>query len=75
MKARLATLTTEEKMKLRAAHKAAMKDPTVQAAKAEKSTDKRAFRKAVREAMLKADPSVGPILEKLKEEHHAAKKG
>ena len=69
----LASLTPEERGKLRAAHKAAMQDPTVEAAKADKSTNKRAFRMAVRNAMLKADPSVGPILEKLKEERHPGK--
>ena len=73
MRQRLASLTPEEKQKLRAAHKAAMQDPAVQAAKANKSTDKRGFRTAVREAMLKSDPSVGPILEKLKEERHPGK--
>ena len=69
----LASLTPEERGKLRAAHKAAMQDPTVEAAKAEKGTNKKAFRMAVRNAMLKADPSVGPILEKLKEERHPGK--
>ena len=73
MRQRLASLSPEEKQKLRAAHKAAMQDPTVQAAKANKSSDKKAFRMAVREAMLKSDPSVGPILEKLKEERHPGK--
>ena len=66
------SLSPEEKQKLRAAHKAAMQDPTVQAAKADKG-NKRAFRKAVKEAMIKADPSVAAILEKRKEERHPGK--
>ena len=67
------SLTPEEKGKIRAAHKAAMQDPAVKAAEANKSTNKRAYRMAVRDAMLKADPSVGAILEKRKEERHPGK--
>ena len=73
MRQRFASLTPEEKQKLRAAHKAAMQDPAVQAAKANKSSNKRAFRMAVRNAMLKSDPTVGPILEEMKEERHPGK--
>ena len=75
MRARLASLTPEERQKLRAANKAAMQDPNVQALKAEKGDKghKREFMKARREAMIKADPSVAPILEKLKEERHPGK--
>lgn len=73
MRARLAVLTPEEKQKLRAANKAALQDPAVQALKADKGNNKRAFMKARREAMIKADPSVAAILEKLKEERHPGK--
>lgn len=65
--ARFKALTPEEQAKLRAANKAARKDPAFIAAKAERKTNPKAFREARRAAMLKADPSVGPILEKMKE--------
>ncbi len=64
-------LTPEEQQKLKAAHKAAMQDPTVKAAEANKNNGKeghRAYNEARRAAMIKADPSVGPILDKMKEE-------
>ena len=67
----LAKLTPEERQKLRAAHQAAMQDPSVKAAEAEKAgdrKDKRAYRETMRAAMIKADPSVQPILDKMKEE-------
>ena len=67
----LAKLTPEERQKLKAAHQAAMQDPSVKAAEAEKAgdrKDKRAYREAMRAAMIKADPSVQPILDKMKEE-------
>ena len=63
----LEALTPEERQTLRAAHKAAMQDPSVKAAEATRATDKRGYRQAVRAAMLKANPSVGPILEKMRE--------
>ena len=73
LRKKLALLTPEERQKLRAANKAAMQDPAVQAAKANRANDRRAFARARREAMLKADPSVAPILEKLREERHPGK--
>lgn len=63
----LSALTPEERQKLRAAHKAAEQDPAVKTAEATRATDKRGYREAVRAAMLRADPSVGPILEKMRE--------
>ena len=67
MRERLAILTPEERQKFMAAHQKAMQDPAVKAAEATRATDKKGFHKAMREAMLRADPSVGPILEKLRE--------
>ncbi len=61
-------LTPEERQKLKAAHQAALQDPAVKSAEAGRDTDKagkKAYREAVRAAMLKADPSVKPILEKI----------
>lgn len=72
---RLAGLTPEEKMKLRHAHKAALQDPAVKAIEGERSTNKKAYNKAVREAMIRADSSVGPILEKMRENRKARRQG
>ncbi len=68
MRARaMSRLTPEEQGKMRAARKAAMQDPEVKAAEATRTTDKKGYRKTVIAAMIKADPSVAPILEKLRE--------
>ena len=63
----LEVLTPEERQTLREAHKAAMQDPSVKAAEATRSTDKRGYRQAVRAAMVKSNPNVAPILEKMRE--------
>lgn len=67
-----AKLTPEEQQKIKAAHKAAKDDPAVKAADAGRGTKegRKAYQDAVRAAMIKADPSVEPILEKMKEERH-----
>lgn len=57
------SLTPEEREKLKAAHQAAKNDPNVVQAR-------KAFQDARQAAMLKADPTLAPVLEKLK----AAKK-
>lgn len=59
-------LAPEDRQKLMAARKAALADPAVQSAKA--GGDKRAAAKAMREAMLRSDPSVGPLLDKVRAE-------
>ncbi len=74
MKGKLATLTPEEREKLKAAHEKAKEDPAVKAAEATKDTDKKGFHKIMAEAMVRADPSVAPILEKLHEEGKHGKK-
>lgn len=57
-------LSPEDRQKLRQARQAGLADPAVQAAKA--SGDKRAAAEAMRAAMLRSDPSVGPILDKVR---------
>ncbi len=42
-----------------------MRDPVVQAAFATREADRRAFREAMRSALLKADPSLAPTIERL----------
>ena len=67
-RARWANLNDEERAKLRAAHEKAMADPAVQAARDRLRQARREFREVMRPAMLKADPSIQPILEKLRAE-------
>jgi hypothetical protein len=66
--ARLANLTEDERGRLRAAYQKASQDPAVQAAREKLKQARREFREVMRPALLKADPSVQPILEKLRAE-------
>jgi len=62
---RLANLSPEERQKLQATRQKAMQDPAVQAARDKMRQARREFRDAMHAAMLKADPSVQPILNKI----------
>lgn len=62
---RLANLSPEERQKLQAVHQKAMQDPTVQAAHDKMREAHKEFRDAMKAAMLKADPSIQPILNKI----------
>ena len=62
---RLANLSPEERQKLQAAHQKAMQDPAVQAAHDKMRAAHKEFRDAMHAAMLKADPSIQPILNKI----------
>jgi hypothetical protein len=64
----LANLTEDERARLRAAHQKAMMDPAVQAAREKLRQARREFREILRPALLKADPSIQPILDKLRAE-------
>jgi hypothetical protein len=66
--ARLASLTEDERARLRAAHQKALQDPAVQAAREKLKQARREFRETLRPALLKADPSIQPILDKLRAE-------
>jgi hypothetical protein len=66
--ARLANLNDDERNRLRAAYQKALQDPAVQAAREKMKQARREFREVMRPALLKADPSVQPILEKLRAE-------
>ncbi len=63
--ANLANLTPAERKELRAAHAKAKQDPAYQAAK----TRMREAREAMRAALLKADPNIQPILNKIPQGH------
>jgi hypothetical protein len=67
-RARWASLSEEERAKLKAAHQAAMADPAVRAARDKLRQARREFREVLRPALLKADPSVQPILERMRAE-------
>ena len=67
-RARWANLSEEDRAKLRAAHEKAMADPAVQAARDRLRQARREFRELMRPAMLKADPTIQPILDKLRAE-------
>jgi hypothetical protein len=67
-RARWAILNEEERAKLKAAHQKAMADPAVRAARDRFRQARREFRELMRSALLKADPSVQPILEKMRAE-------
>jgi len=67
-RARWANLTEEERSKLKAAHQKAMADPAVRAARDRLRQARREFRDLLRPALLKADPSIQPILEKMRPE-------
>ena len=65
-RARFANLTEDERSRLRAAHQKAMQDPALQAAREKLRQARREFREILRPALLKADPSIQPILDKLR---------
>ena len=65
-RARWANLSEEERTRLRAAHDKALADPAVQAAREKLRQARREFREVLRPALLKADPSIQPILDKLR---------
>jgi Spy/CpxP family protein refolding chaperone len=67
-RARFANLTDDERARLRNAHEKAMMDPAVQAARERLRQARREFREILRPALLKADPSIQPILDKLRSE-------
>jgi hypothetical protein len=67
-RARWASLSEEERSKLKAAHQKAMGDPAVWAAREKLRQARREFRDVLRPALLKADPSIQPILEKMRRE-------
>ena len=67
-RARWASLNEDERSKLKAAHQKAMADPAVRAARDRLRQARREFRDVMRTALLKADPSLQPILEKMRPE-------
>jgi hypothetical protein len=67
-RARWANLSEDERARLKAAHQKAMADPAVRAAREKLRQARREFRDVLRPALLKADPSIQPILDKMRPE-------
>jgi Spy/CpxP family protein refolding chaperone len=63
--ARWANLSADEREKMKAARAKAATDPSVKSAKQKLREARNEFRSSMRAAMLKADPSIEPILQKL----------
>lgn len=72
---RLANLTPEEREKLKAARQKAMQDPSVQAAHEKMRQARKDFMAAMHGAMLKADPSIQPVLDKIPKGEHGGRGG
>jgi hypothetical protein len=62
---RVNKLSIEEQLKLRAAQQKAAEDPAVKAALEKRNKAIEEFRAALRASMIKSDPSVQPILDKV----------
>jgi hypothetical protein len=62
---RLANLPPEDRQKLKAAHEKAMQDPGLRAAHDKLREARKEFRDSIRAAMLKADPTIQPILDRM----------
>jgi Spy/CpxP family protein refolding chaperone len=67
-RARWASLSEDERARLKAAHQKAMADPAVRAAREKLRQARREFREILRPALLKADPALQPILDKMRAE-------
>jgi hypothetical protein len=63
---RFSGLSMEEQARFRSAHDTALRDPSVAATRQRYEQARNEYRNKLREALLKADPSVQPILEKVR---------
>jgi hypothetical protein len=68
-----AKLTPDEQQRLQAAREKAKADPTVRSLKEAKDALEKQLETAMRAAMLAADPSLGPVLDKIKAARDRAK--
>jgi hypothetical protein len=67
---RFSRLSMDEQARLRSAHDMAMRDPALAATRQRYEQARKEFRDKLRDALLKADPSVQPILEKARRQRH-----
>lgn len=68
--AQFSRLSLDEQARLRSAHDMAMRDPALMLSRARYEQARKEFRDKLRDALLKADPSVQPILEKAQRQKH-----
>ena len=68
---RLANLSPDERQRLETARQRAMQDPAVQAANEKMKQAHKEFRDTMHAAMLKADPTIQSILDKIPEAQKA----
>ena len=64
--ARLMNLSGEERARLQSAHLAALRDPALRQSRERFQQAKKEYRDKLRDALLKADPAVQPIIEKVR---------
>ena len=69
-RSQFSTLSLDEQTRLRSAHDTAMRDPALMQSRARYEQARKEFRDKLRDALLKADPSVQPILEKARRQRH-----
>jgi len=69
-RSRFARLSMQEQARLRSAHDMAMRDPALAATRQRYEQARKEFRDKLRDALLKADPSVQPILDKVRRQRH-----
>jgi hypothetical protein len=67
---RFSRLSREEQVRFRSAHDMALRDPQLAATRQRYEQARREYRDKLRDALLKADPSVQPILEKVHRQRH-----
>ena len=73
--AAMSNLSPEERQKVMNARKGAMQDPSVTSARQKLQAAQKEFHEALDAAMLKADPSLKPILDKMPKGHEGHTRG
>jgi hypothetical protein len=68
--ARLRGLSGDERARLQSAHQTAMRDPALRESREKFQQARKDFRERLRDGMIKADPSVQPIIEKVRRQRH-----
>jgi hypothetical protein len=71
----MGNLTPEERQKVMNARKSAMQDPSVSSARQKLQAAQKEFHEALDAAMLKADPSLKPVLDKMPKGHEGRQRG
>lgn len=67
---RLPALSGEERARLLSAHLAALRDPALRESRERFQQARREYRDKLQDALIKADPAVRPIIEKVRRQRH-----